>query len=499
MSRSSSSSLPDPWLGPLMGFVALLAAGRGLMSVGWLPASGAGFGDTEAYYTSWSADLMLGYHDHPGLIAWLLAAPTGLGAGVAGHRLVPLALFALTLALLTLYWRTVAGPRAALVGAMAFSAVPIYGTGALMIAPDAPLAAAWAGGMLAMELAKTRGPRWWWAVAACAAMAVASKWIGLAVVGALLLEAWRGSRQGRWTRTAAVVLGASLGALPSAAFELGHGLTGLRYHVLERHRGVPFEVDNWLRFVAGQLVVLSPILGAMLWRALTRPRSLDSGSPDSVRRAWRLSVAVLVPTTLMSLFTNEAEPHWPVLAYLPILGPMAAAMGSRHPRWLGAGIGLGLGLQVLLWIHLFTPVFVDLLPEDYDRRADLSGDLFGWSQVAAEARGALERGEVHRVAAAHYTECGQLAATLGLDDVVCLSTRRDAFDFLHGGRAGRAIAGEDLLFVRDNRYAERGPDLFECVSWDGEHRLDVRRGSRVVHWFGLNVCHGYLGPRIANE
>jgi hypothetical protein len=255
-------------------------------------------------------------------------------------------------------------------------------------------------------------------------------------------------------------------------------------------------MGNWLRFVTGQLAAMSPVLVGLLWVALARPSSLADGEPSAaVRRAWRLSLTVLAPTVLMCLFTNEAEPHWPVLGYLPILGPWAAAMWQRRPNWLAAAILVGVCLQAALWVHLATPWFVKALPDDYDRRADLSGDLYGWDQVGTEARHAIRRGDVQRVAASHYTLCGQLAKAPDLDltSVVCLSDRRDAFDFLREGKAGRATEGGDLLFVRDNRYTDAGPDLLECAGWEPERRLEARRGGVVVHWFGLRVCRGYIG------
>ncbi|MBH23605.1 MAG: hypothetical protein CMH57_03880 [Myxococcales bacterium] len=473
------------WRALLLLWLALVA-GRATLSTVWMPEAGVGLGDTEAYYTAWSYDLMWGYHDHPGAIAWLIAlARQVVGAGGA-PRVVAATAQAATLALLMVYWRGLCGERGALLGAAVFMAIPIYGTGGLLAAPDAPLAAAWAGAALAASRASSW--RGWAAAGGCVGLAVLSKLFGVALWVAIVSEAWRSTSEvkERVRRVGVVTLGGVAGLVPTLWFEATHGWTGLRYHALERHAGAWLDPLHGAGVVGAHLLVLSPVLGGLLvWALVAGGRS----------QARRLTLTTLAPLGLMMVMTRESEPHWAALPWMTLLGPMAVSAWERRPGWLSAGVVVGAALQGLLWCHVMTPLGLNVIPKErYVPRYDLSNDLYGWGEVAERSRRALDDGSVDRVVGYHYTVCGQLAAGLGgLESVWCASRRRDAFDALLGGRAGRGEVGERLLYVRDNRYDEQGPARLVCDAWGDEERLVVTRGGRVSHWYGLRRCDGFRG------
>ncbi|MEO1272974.1 MAG: glycosyltransferase family 39 protein [Myxococcota bacterium] len=472
---------------------ALVIARAGLALV-WIPASGAGLGDTEAYYTAWSFDIMYGYHDHPGAIAWLIAMARWVLGSAWATRAVPVAAQAIVLAFMMGTWhRCTTHNSGMLYGAAVFMAIPIYGTGGLLAAPDAPLAAAWAGALWAMVRASTW--RGWLMVGFCAAVAVLAKLFGLVLAVALGVEAWRSSPhlKERCARLGAVWGPAALGVLPTVWFEATHGWTGLRYHLLERHTDAWFDLNHGLGMLGAHLLVLSPVLGLLLVGALCPTDEAETPEGRARAQARRVAWWTLVPLGLAMVLTRESEPHWAALAWLPLIGPMVER--ARRSRWLPLGVVLGAVLQGLLWLHVMTPWGVALIPaEHYTPRYDLSNDLWGWDQVAERAQRMLQAGDIDRVAGYHYTVCGQLVA--GLDDlasVVCISRRRDAFDALLGGRAGTGRPGERLLYVRDNRYDELGPQRLRCDTWGKEERIVVMRGARVGHTFGLRVCDGFRG------
>ncbi len=485
---------PDPPAAaarPLLLAALAFGLGRAALSCGLLPASGAGLGDTEAYYLAWSMDPSLGYHDHPGLLAWLLALARPLGHPVLQARLIPALCLAATLLLLTAAWSR-CGWREAAWGLLAFAAAPLLATGGLLAAPDAPLALGWAAALY-LTLTRRAGPAAALLLALAAAWMTASKLLGGVLIAALAAEAlwtWRRGLEVRW-RLGALLGGAALGLAPTLAFEAAHGWTGLRYHALERHTGdLPFAPHHWGALLGGQLLALSPLLAALLVAALLGAwRSQDTPAPH--RRLLRLALLAFVPLALIAASTREAEPHWPILAWLPALGLGAARAARRWPRALTAALAFGVALQALTWLHVATPLLMPLLPDTYEPRFDLAQDLQGWDRVAAEARRQLDRGDIDRVAGYHYTVCGQLAAHLQrLDPVLCASQRRDAFDFLQGGHTGALRPGERILYVRDNRYDEPGPQRLQCRAWGEERWITLQRGGRTVRRFGLQPCLG---------
>jgi len=491
--RLGPTDLHGPWL---LLLILAVVAGRAFFSCVVLPASGAGLGDTEAYYTAWAMDLQWGYHDHPGGVAWAIALVRLVLPGLWATRGMAALALAGTLTALAAFWRRQAGASGAIWGVILFAAIPIFGTGGLLAAPDAPLAVGWAVALLAVDRglrAPGRSVVWWLVAGLACAWMLASKWIGGILMASLAAEiVWhhRGAWAG-WRRGAAVFAMGLCGLGPTVAFEGAHDASGLRYHLLERHSGVAFAPENWLTFVGGQLLVLSPVLAVLI--AVGVAKRVGSARGEGLE-VWRVGLMAWVPLAAMCVFTREAEPHWAVMAYLPLLGSLGLWAAARAPRVLRAGVLLGVVVQTVLWLHLATPLFMPFVSDGYEPRYDLANDLRGWRELAPTLRRELASGRVDRVVGYHYTVCGQLVAALDdLDAVVCASRRRDAFDFLRGGASGRPEEGSDLLYVRDNRYDEPGPQRLRCDAWDAERWSEVRRAGRVVHRFGLQRCRGYRG------
>ena len=486
--------------GSALWFVLALLLSRWVVSVVLMPASGAGLGDTEAYYTAWSYALASGYHDHPGVLAWSIALSRAIfGDMLMSTRMVPALYQGVTLLFLLRVWRRSLDEEKLMWAAALFVAIPIFGTGGLLASPDAPLAAAWAGTLWLVVRARDDGD--WCLVGLGLAIAVASKWFGLVLLGAVWVEVWLGTREGesravRCYRFLMVGGLAGLGLLPQLWFEQAHQWTGLRYHAFERHIGSVVTIEHVFGMLGSHLLVMSPILLCLLIRALW-----FAGETDGERQAKRLTLLTLLPMVCITLLTREAEPHWPVLGWLPMLGIVIERHSERSRGWLLSGLAVGVVLQGLLWLHVMSPLLMERVPVDsYVPRYDLANDLLGWESVGEVAKAKLLSGEVDRVTSYHYTMCGQLAAAIeGVDSVFCASRRRDAFDQLLDGVTGRGVQGERLLYVRDNRYDEKGSQRLRCDAWGEEETLITSRGGREVHRFGLSICQGYRGLVTESE
>ena len=166
-----------------------------------LLATRVGLGDDEAYYWHWAQRLDWSYFDHPGMVAWLIAASTALWGDTPGAvRLPTWSLSLLTsgfLAAATRELRGDGGRRGAagpVLWALLLTQVPlVFVLASVFAAPDAPMLTAWAGATWLSLRALERGqPRLWVAVGGLLGLGLLSKHtavlLGLGVLLALLVH-----------------------------------------------------------------------------------------------------------------------------------------------------------------------------------------------------------------------------------------------------------------------------------------------------------------------
>lgn len=299
-----------------------------------------------AYYAAWSRWPAAGYLDHPGAVAWPLAALPDAWL-LSAVRALPLALAVVHAAILARLLHALAAPRAA---ALALFVSPLWLAGALLWTPDVPLLFAWHAGLLV--LVTRRGLPW---LVPLAALMAAAKIIGPALAACWLLAAWRAPRERAWC---AAALAASLAVftltgLDSATFQLARaGTTASSRDVLSHLLG-PLEA------LAGALAVIGPALGLALGAWLLRRRPDADGSANRGPENGRIARIACVCAAGASLpfvlagFVTRVEANWLAPAGVPLL---ALALVLRRPpvtAWRAvARVQVGFVAVLVAWLVL---------------------------------------------------------------------------------------------------------------------------------------------------
>lgn len=334
----------------------------------------------EAYYWNYAQHLDIGYLDHPPMVAWLISAGTALfGNNEFGVRIAAWLCWGVTAFFSFGLAGRLFGRKAAFVCVLLVAALPFYfGTG-LVMTPDAPLTACWAGALFFMEGALRGGRRRaWWGVGICIGLGLLSKYtialLGPAVLLFMLLDA----RARVWFRRPEPYLAAALALVlfaPVIMWNVENGLASFAFQSTRRIEGAfRFSLPELLLGVAGLLTPTGLVAAfAALW---LRERGVRPQAPGLSPGATRDQTDLPGPWLFVGLFTlvplavfvayslfhmarlNWTGPLW--LAVLPAIaaGPLAptdhAGPLQRHlqrafmPTLAISLILYGLGLNYLV-------------------------------------------------------------------------------------------------------------------------------------------------------
>jgi hypothetical protein len=315
--------------------------------------------EDEAYFRIWSLSPAFGYFDHPPMIAWWIWLGRHLaGDDSLGVRLLPvLSSAATSLIVFDLARLAGAGERAAARAGVWYNATLLAGAGAMLAIPDAPASLFWQ--LTVWSVLKTfRSPKawaWWVAAGACAGLATISKYSGLFLApGVLLVMALtsRGRAQLKtpWPWLAAVIAVAVFGV--NLAWNAEHHWLSF---VKQFGRAAPHRLTaNFiLEFIAGQLLLLNPLIAIFAVRALLRkPRWFDLDG------AWLFAAfsAPFFAYLLLHSLHDRVQAHWPSPLYPAIAICAALAAETVKPggwfarlRTVAPYLGMGLAAAALTY------------------------------------------------------------------------------------------------------------------------------------------------------
>ena len=467
----------------------------------------------EAYYWNYAQHLDLGYVDHPPLVAWLVWLGTGLfGRHEFAVRIGGFACWLVAAGFVYGLARTLCDRASGLAALLLFAVLPYFFAVGLLMTPDAPLVAAWAGALFFLARALLLGQvRAWWGVGAALGIGLLSKYsialLGIAALTFVLAD--RPSR--RWLRRpepyGAVVLAALLFS-PVLLWNARHGWVSFAFQG-PRRLAKPADFGlPWL--VVSAALLLSPLGLAAALRALVRR---DEFAGDDPRRFHRfvliftgVPLAVLIAFSLRyPVRANWTGPVW--LAALPaiargVAGQATAARpaGAGARPWAVTVIALlllyGAGLQ-----HLT----LGLPGVGYPRKLRLP---VGWSELGAR---------VDALAVQLGRETGRPPLRVGMDHYFIASE----LAFYDPGRGAAEAVGRHLFGRHDLMYERWSParlhdgqplllvslerkDLEDdalAAFVDGleptrEHILE--RGGRRVGRFYSRVARRYRAPSAAS-
>jgi 4-amino-4-deoxy-L-arabinose transferase-like glycosyltransferase len=356
-------ALPESVRGWLVGGILLLA--WRLLSLAWTPGE---LIPDEAYYWDWSRHLDGGYYSKPPLIAWIIAASTGLlGNHEFAVRLPAVILSTAGLIAVFLLTRLLYSTRAAGMTVLAMAASPGVTASSMFMTIDAPFLCAWGFALWSLwNLLESPPGGWKWVlpeiVATAGGLLAKQTMVGLFPLLALFLmlssedrRRWRDSRLHVWC------LASLLSLTPVIWWNLQHDWLTWQ-HTQEHFRATttsPLQHLAWgSEFLVSQFGVVSPValtlvlivmLGGLLrWRPIPR------------REKFLLvfSIVPLMPVAALS-FLQRVQPNWPAAFYVAgfiLLGGWVAGDVSVSPRadcwrrYWGAGVVVGAVLSAMLYL-----------------------------------------------------------------------------------------------------------------------------------------------------
>lgn len=286
----------------------------------------------EAYYWNYAQHLDIGYLDHPPMVAWLI----WLGTSVFGNTEFAVRLGAALSWCVAAYFsfqlaRNLYGKTAAFVALLLFSALPFFFAMGLLMMPDAPLTAAWAGALYFLERA-TLGerPKAWLGAGICMGLGLLSKYtialLGPATLVFLLLDA--SSRP--WLRTPWPYLTAAVATLlflPDIVWNAVHDWVSFAFQSTRRISAAP-EFSLHL-LIGSVLVLITPVGFVAAIRALAPAGRTQKVLPGRIdRQRAFIAVYTLAPLSVFVLFSlfHQTKLNWTGPLWLAVLPAVAHAI-----------------------------------------------------------------------------------------------------------------------------------------------------------------------------
>jgi 4-amino-4-deoxy-L-arabinose transferase-like glycosyltransferase len=454
--------------------------------------------EDEAYYWDWSRRLAWGYYDQGPMVAWLIR----LGAGLFGHTALGVRCMAvflslgLSLLIYDLCRRLWQNPLMGLALVAGLNLSLLFTVGAVLMTYDTPQAFFWLLSLYCTARAVFEERRLFWYLGGVAlGLAILSKYTsGLLPVLILLFLAFSRDKRhwlGRKEPWLASTL-AGLIILPNLLWNAEHFWAAF-YNTLRHTSNGGFKFTLF-EFLGGQIGLVGPVLFGFLAVGLIRAwRQAKSGDGIMAYFLWT-SLPVLLLFTLLSI-QSRMQANWPAIGYLAAMPAAAAALWpliESSRRWRGWGLaGLAIGLIMVMTALYPGPLLKALqVPKD----ANPFSKIYGWEQMAAPLKGALEKWPDAKrpFVFARSHQLNGLTAFYGPGqpkvEAVFMGGRLSQYVFWSDPAK---LKGRDALGVFEVRRTDL-PDYFERAELIGHYRLTGPGGGHL-HDIWLYRCYGFLG------
>jgi 4-amino-4-deoxy-L-arabinose transferase-like glycosyltransferase len=364
--------------------LALLAAAR----IAALASSPLGLQADEAQYWAWAQSPAFGYFSKPPMVAWAIAATTGLfGDAPAMVRLAAPLAHVVTAFLVYLLASRLYGARVGLWAGAVFATLPGVFFSAMIMSTDALLLPFWALALIAFERATATGGRGWWGLVGIAVgFGLLAKYaMAYFVLGAVVYLVW--NREARWSLKGwrwiwALVPAAGIFA-PNLAWNAAHRWASFSHTAANANLGGRlFNPGELGEFVLSQLAVFGPLTALAFLCAL-------AGLGRDARPRTRLLLSFSAPVLVLMMgqaFISRAHANWAATAYVAatILAVAWLVDGSwRRWLWAAAGIHAALGAFFLAVVAMGTlPGLAPTVKRDPFKA------LRGWDRLAEAVKAA---------------------------------------------------------------------------------------------------------------
>lgn len=456
----------------------------------------------EIFYWFASTRPAWAYSDLPFMAAWLAGIGDALGVHHPLAVRAPFLILGATIPAL-IYWvaQPLTGHRPALESALLSLCVPLLGFAGLLAVPDVPLLVCGLLSMGCFHRAITTQRGYWWLAAGLAAAAGFSTHYRFAPYAAAALIWLLTTRHGRlqwrkpgpWMATGLAVSG----LVPLLHFNLTQSLSGLDYHLLDRHPWA-FDWQGLLHLFKQAGLVTPPLyilLLATLWSLVRRART----GQWEAQFLLSFSLANLLPYLVLAPWADATRTsiHWPLSGYLPLLIGLPGTLEDLHQLLLRR-VTKAAALRLTRSIPLigFTGTLVALLGvgsqawheplQPWLGAGILSNKMAGWTSFHRHTAEHLLDAEsaLDLVITDNYYTAAQVAFGVGIP-VTVLTTDQDKS--IRDGRQAqlalwemdhRALArfvGKDALFIAEDS-SLTVPEKEAIIA-------DLCRRAESVTWF----------------
>jgi hypothetical protein len=259
---------------------------------------------------------------------------------------------------------------------------------------------------------------------------------------------------------------------------------------------------NALRVLLGQTAFFHPLVfpGLLAMLAVTVHRARTD-------ERYRLLAVAGGPTLLFFFVVMvkafDSEPHWTMVAYVPLAVASGGwgdeqlrrhtRAGRAYSRYLAASVAFASVLGALYVVHVATPALSGLVPaRAYNPDADPIVETLGWDRLReAIAAESSRLGPAAVVASDQNVLCGHLDVVLhDTPAVYCASLRRTEFDFID---RRNPPPGAPVIFVDSARYPGDPSVLLPGRDCARTKTIAVERGDRVVSQYRIYACSSRSG------
>jgi len=405
----------------------------------------------EAYYWMYSKNLDIGYLDHPPMVAWLIWLGTALiGTDELGVRLPAVISWLVAAFFMYRLTRDLFDKTSAFRALLLMGALPIYFGIGLIMTPDAPLYACWAGCLYFLSRALfANRQRAWYAVGICLGLGLLSKYT-IALLGpAVLLYLFVDRRARYWLARPQPYLAVLIAVAIFSPVIIWNAQNAWASFVFQGPRRWSEDTEFAFHLLLGSAFVLLTPFGLIgIFNSLFSRRAGDPEAAPGIGAGRRRLFALLFTCVPLSVFVwfslfhdpklNWTGPVW--LASLPLLawgiGVHAGEVVSRFTVW---GRKLWMPASVLTTFVLvgglyYLAVGLPGVPAVPDMDLPVAWEEAGEAVDKIEQRISAKTGrEPVLVGMDKYFISSQVAFYDGLDDDGPLDT------------AGRSIVGENSL------------------------------------------------------
>lgn len=286
----------------------------------------------EAYYWNYAQHLDIGYLDHPPMVAWLIWLGTGLfGNTEFGVRTGAYVAWIVTVFFTFRLSSNLFGKSAALVSVLLVATLPFFFSTGIMMMPDAPLTAAWAGTLYFLERALLGDRRWaWLGVGTCVGLGMLSKYtiilLGPATLIFLLFDF--GSR--RWLRRPEPYIAAAIALILFSPVILWNAMNEWASFAFQSTRRLDSSINFSFPALVGSIAVLLTPFGSIAALAAIRHLSFPSKNSDAaaIRRSIFIATYTIAPLSVFIVFSlfHSVKLNWTGPIWLALIPAISAAM-----------------------------------------------------------------------------------------------------------------------------------------------------------------------------